>query len=1336
MLTNETTYVVSPIRPVETGLLSYQQEIQGTLDPLAVEQRGFVSTGNVSARTDVPLNTENTLPIDTIHDWVASEANVEIFNLTRLYAYNGTFTEGLPGANEDPAMNPQYYPFGWNSSSYTIANATTQRSFFESATDSYAGLENEGAPLGTGVNFRFAHGQGSYVNWNQIVSNVPHTNDFKFSLDFLYLHGPLDVALGNVISLEFLINGVIYWNQSLAALGSHDTWFNSGFIDISIPGTPEILDVEIRLKIYTNLVLYPLDYGLIDANYLTVHLDNLFLIGETPPTPEMVSLSLTAGAINIPVVGSTGYGGCTIPNPTFWNTPHLALSFESNVSIGFDYNVDLLSHRFSNSSVTTDISMKGTKFNVEANLNPEIDAYTYIGYAEDYENMTLSLEFPVDYSNVSVYDPFLVPVTSQCITTPGRIEIPKELLTTSRLGWWRVTAETSNYAQDIATQISGPIIPLWENASVYRTTNYTRASITIGTGTQQPSSICGAEVSWFMPNQTLWAVDFLDSPTGNVFNSSQFILGSENTTAGSWSVTVYWNNGTEIAFRSTSFEVHHKTELLVENVLIETNSGNEIVNMVRYKDVETNEFIMDPVSTIIANWSGSTIEFDPNPIHNWWEANFNTSILGSGEFVVQVNASSRYYDTAECTFIIRSILTDNTLNLAMSTASIGIGDSYIATFGYSDTFGVGIIDAHVSIDFTGEAGGVIWSEINDLGNGNYSVEFTAVHSDAYTITISASRSYYEEAQGNLVLIVGKISTELSLENGTSAIVSYGEQYLLVLRYTNISGFGIDSAFVAVQSTTPGTGIDFTTATSEGNGFYSILLTPFNAGTYTLVITATLSDYESGGVSFTLTATPIATQLRIAGGASSASVGVSQPFEILVFYEQSGGSPLNISQATIHVNFTSYESLVPEINPLTEGYLIIFPTDQMGRYEFTIAAGKDGYQSDSVQFSLFVRERAMRVLMQTPIWQQFDELNISLVLIEVDTGYSVTGANVSYKLYRLLNVEMEGFLTETSPGVYSISLEPQWYDGTGYSIRIFAEKPNFALDQLYYEFQVAQTANQEAAVMAFLMTTLPPIGGIVVIALGAVIGLTVNKRRKDAEFVIDLANQHRFDDADNIIGVIVLHKNSGIPIYSQIVKGGFEEGIVAAFITAVSHFREEFEMFEEDAMKVIPISDIIRAVQTRHLICAFVTVRSASLSHNRMMESFGMQAGTYLDDFYTADTPPSAQDNRISEILNYVYDETMDGKLIKSHKIDPNEKLSKRYRPLEQVLSDMESRHCSKPLFLAKAVSKYGVSEARGCTLVSEAIEKRLIVLCEEHELPVSDIDLSKFLSKNGEDNQE
>jgi hypothetical protein len=49
--------------------------------------------------------------------------------------------------------------------------------------------------------------------------------------------------------------------------------------------------------------------------------------------------------------------------------------------------------------------------------------------------------------------------------------------------------------------------------------------------------------------------------------------------------------------------------------------------------------------------------------------------------------------------------------------------------------------------------------------------------------------------------------------------------------------------------------------------------------------------------------------------------------------------------------------------------------------------------------------------------------------------------------------------------------------------------------------------------------------------------------------------------------------------------------------------------------------------------------------------------------------------------------------------------------------------------LTKGVTSFGVTEARGCTLVMEAIEKELIVICDEHESEVPEVDFTDFFSK-------
>jgi hypothetical protein len=477
---------------------------------------------------------------------------------------------------------------------------------------------------------------------------------------------------------------------------------------------------------------------------------------------------------------------------------------------------------------------------------------------------------------------------------------------------------------------------------------------------------------------------------------------------------------------------------------------------------------------------------------------------------------------------------------------------------------------------------------------------------------------------------------------------------------------------------------------------------------------------------------ISTQLRVIGTSSPATIGVTQPFDLLIFYERTGGVTENITDAIIDLTFTSYQSLNFTITPLTEGYLVSLDTSWIGSYEFNIFANKTGFQSDFETFTLFVQARGMQVVMAPPVWTRSTSLEINLQLIDAFSSQPLTGANVSYWLIRSGGILMEGELTEIPgvPGNYSISFTPDWLDGTGYSIRIFAETTNYQLDDVY-EFQVLQYTPPEIVLQILVETYGPPIGLLSLVAVVSATGRSVYRRRKKAEFATDLANQHRFDDIDNIIGVIVLHKMSGVPIYSKIIKGGFEEGIVAAFITAVSHFREEFEFTEDDTMKIIPISDIIRAVYTKNLICAFVTIRSASTTHNRKIESFARQAGMYLDDIYSEMTPSVVLDPKISDMLDFMFDTAMDGNLVKFHKLGTSEKLPRRYQVIGKVLEDLESAHCSRPIYIAKAVAKYGVTESRGCSLVYEAIEKGMIVQCDEHETPTSEMDLTKFFDKNG-----
>ncbi|MFW9892592.1 MAG: hypothetical protein ACFFFO_10340 [Candidatus Thorarchaeota archaeon] len=1308
------------LKPQETNLLSDHFTIGANLNPAIIEQRGNKTSATLQAATDSKTNVKTALTLDTANNWVGSRASVNLWNLKRLYVANGSLSEGIEGQTTNPTGGVSFYPYGWDAIS---GGSDPSMDMLAEYTNQEIGVTANG--YGTGGNYFYAN--GSYVYWTQFVNNTPYLENFILNFDYLYDQGP---DLSSNVTLKVFANDIEIWTNTTETMTT-SLWYNSGNIQVGLSGIDS--QFEFKIGIYMNGSFYH------NKQFIGFILDNIQFLGATNPTFDAAAITMDIGLNSATVIGATT-GYASITNSSLWQTDDVMIELTSDLAYSFDYIATLLSHRYINSTKSLTLLDDGVHFNAELNTPSLIEFYTFIGTLPVLDDFTMFINTPFDWENATIYNPSGTVVTSSCSITSGLIVIPNSILTLDNLGWWEIHINAPNYARNIQTlKLIEPGMT-WLPDTLFRSTNVTKPMIEIGDTAPILGSLQDVNITWLMPDDTKWFTELISGGIDGAINGTQLEVGATNTTAGIWEVIVFWSNGTELAFGSASFQVYHKTTLTPHWSSDEIESGQIISNFVYFQDSDNSEFLTNPLASISANWSSTTINFVPDPLLNRWIGNFDTSLVGPGSHLVVVNASSPYYDDSSCTFTITIRFANNELTIDNPTANVGIGDKYLVTFTYSDAFGIGIPGANVSVDYSGTPDGVTWGELNDLGGGDYSLEFTAIHSDSYAITISVSKDHYNPGEDVLFMFVGEKSTTFTLENGTSAVISFGEQYRLVVRFTNGTGYGLDNATVAVFSTTPENGISHSNASSEGDGFFSFILTPADTETFTLLIRASLADHETQLKSFTLTATVISTQLQIIGTSSPASIEVETSFELLVFFEKTGSNPINISLADLQLNFTSYENLDYMITPLAdgaEGYIIILDASRIGSYEFTIYANKTGYQSDFESFTLFVTARGMRVIMDAPLWTRLSNLEISLQLVEAETNFSISGANVSYRLTRFGGIVMEGYLSElpNSPGVYFVSIMPQWVDDTGYSIRIFAIKANYELVGTF-EYQVLQYT--PPGILWQILVTIygPPVAIVAAIAIISVSGRFVYIRKKKAEFKIDLANQRRFDDADNIIGVIVMHKASGIPIYSRIVKGGFEEGIVAAFISAVTHFREEFEFLDEESLSVIPISDIIRAVQTRNLICAFVTVRSASIEHNRKIEEFAKEASRYLDDFYMEAKPPSVMDTRITEIINYVFDETMDGQLLKYHKIRDKKKLPKRYVSIEQVLLDLESEHCSKPIYLAKALSKYGVPESRGCTLVSEAIEKEYIVLCEESEFPDTDIDLHKFLNKRGIDERE
>ena len=1492
----------------DSSALAASSSKTGISNPLLIEQTGYVSTGNTSARTDTSTNTQNTLSIDEAHSWMADKAGLDVWDLSRLYVVNGSFDEGIAGVNEDPSGSITAYPFGWNSTSNTSDTSTTQRSGYVATSGNFVTVEDQGKQTGTGGNTRFQHATGTQVLWYQFIDNKPYTQDFVLHLGYLYKNGPLDAGLGNSIALEARANGTLLWSLSLASVATHDVWYSTGDIQIGIPSVGGAVNFTVGLSINATLSLDPGVYGTIDATYITAYLDDVSLVGASPSDPEQVSLTFTAGTSTVPVIGSPGSGYATVINPLYWKTNPLDISFQSNASIAFTYDVHLKSHRFTNSTWTTDNTKEGVLYSVVYGQSPIYEFYLYFGSVGSYENLSAAITHPPDWENATVYDPFLSDVTVSCTLTQSAVEIPGTLL--DRLGWWKVQIEGYNYAQSASVQKYNSTSDTWFDDSVFRTGNLTHIVGSIGTLATTPASLENVNVTILSPSSNLWATELIDSASSNSFASMSWYLASSNTTAGEWSADVFWNNGTEVAYDRVVFEIHHLTSLAPTQAHIDTANGTIISEMVRFTDAETGASILDSAYGVVANWSGTTVVFQPNPVHNWWEADFDTGLVGPGEFTVIVNASGRFYDNATTTFAVTVTVVGNTLELIQKSTQVNLKEHFRANLTYKDSSGTGIEDANLSVSVSGEHNGVLMENVQDLGLGNYQVQFFSNISGSYSITITGSKPFYANASDVLFILVSEYGASLLSPNGTADVINYGLAYRLVIRYQNSTGYGLAGANVSLLTLVPADGLTSGSIIDEGNGFYSILLAPEETGTFTLLFEASIINHQTGLYSFVLSVNPvetllivgtstevmavdeacyvtltftnatgyglvgatitvvqppsgltfspaadlgngtytlnitstqvaeyqlhfkarlenhldataatslsvtlIPTQLQSADSSSSFSVPYKEVSEIKLFFLRIDNDRKPVSNITgadleltgyaegfleweivpvgdfymlyvsspytgsydliLAANLTSYQtqtlhlsvsftrietsiyasgattgyvdrdfviefkyevasnhSTIPNANFTLSGtgsaeatisrlangnYSLVFHPESPGHYSMDIDFQKYGFRAASSSFSFIVAEIPIKVTLSSLVWKQGQPFSINVTLAEEDTGLPVSGATVTCELQKDSNTLATWTLEESvsSPGVYGGTVDAPWSD-SGISIGISIAKTNY-VSTLSSDTRTVDTQSDPNLLLDELyFVWLPRVFLAVAIVIGSALGLNYDRRRRRHRRQEAYEIKSRFDDANNLLSVLILHKGSGLPVYSKVLKGGFEEGMVSAFITAITHFRTEIdENGGEQGLEwhVTPISDIVRAIPTENLICAFITLSSASLAHEARMLVFAHAIGMKLDD--QMELPPtSVLGSDVYSWITEMFNRHLDGDLLKYYALSPEVKKMRKFRPFWDAKATMDLGDAFVLTELARGLMSVGMDEGRAYKLIFEAIEKGILTAIE------------------------
>jgi hypothetical protein len=1418
--------------------------ISGVLDPVAVEQYGYKGTGLLNARTDSRQNDESVIPIDNATGWVGSQAELEISNMKRLYAENGSLEDGIPGSNYHPSV-PTAYPNGWSLDWDDPSSGLQNVSTTYDKDNGYLILESKAELATPGGIVEYRHWDGTYIYWNQTIHNAPYSDNLTLSFMYNYDSGIIDnppLQVAGWLWLDVLIDGAyVAYSDLMTECPSRNTWYE--FVVPNLLNLPSTFNLQIGISVEAvtpppadYFVTNPgadydgdseLDLGLAQIN--RVFLDNISLLSVNQPTYDAVNLTFNAGVISSPITEFSNYGTAVITNPSYWEDSFLDVGVSANVTVSFDYEVKLLSYNFGESLWTSQPTKQGVSYTIDAGASAALSAFTYVGSegVAIYENFTVEFYLPLDWENVTVFDPFLNDVTGLCTFVPGSLEIPTSIL--NRLGWWQLTLDSPNYAESIKTQIFDTG---WIDGTLFRPGNVTRVSLTLGTVTDTPIIADPVNVTWYSPSDATWSLDSVTTGIGGVVNTDQRTLGGLNTSAGLWSVVALWTNGTEVAYGSTTFDMYHTASLVVPPTYttIQTDVGPIISNFVYYRDADTLGYLLDESVTITANWSGTEVPFTQDLVKNWWRGEFDTSLVEGGQYTVVVTASRPYFDNVTTQFVVIAIeqTTFEILNAGTLPIERGLNEVFTAQMDYELLNGTGIAGASISISHSGPGSGLSWHSFTDYNNGHYSVDVVCDISATYEVTITLSKPYHYNTSDSFTMIIGETGSELELLNGTADFVLFGESYRLLVEYRNSTGGGLSEADVQVISVTPVSGLAYTNFTDLIDGLYEITLSPTTAGTYTIVIRASILNHETKYATFTITATGLPTVL--ASLPSSASIAVDHNFTVQLRFQDESMNPIDL--ATVVVINPPAGILISDVLPLGGGlYNFTLTPLGIGSFDLLFRASADNYQSSSASFTLSattiptvleftegvtivqvkyqvpyklnvsyyrsdtpVRENVggadLTILVQQPgleieiveyvgyymititgeaigSWSltisanktdyrlatrsflfQVVEIPVTIEVLEglqgpegfattlrvrlseTDTGDPVTGATVFYDVFRLDGTpvgDREGMTESASePGIYTALLAMPSADGS-YYIEISCNIINYVLD----EPLTRQLLPSRDFVTMIYMTVRTY--SYVFIGLGAlVIGLAYRRsarKRRIRQNKVTLAIKRRFDDVRNLLGVIVLHKDSGLPVYSKILREGLEETVISAFITAITSFRGEFDIeTSTEEWGLIPISDIVRVISTNRLICAFITTGNPSPEQRERMIQFAKTVGFIFDETME-NVPIVVLDRHTTMQFNALFDDILDGALLRTYKLDDARKFPTASCADERIARKKGEEF--KLEELASEIAACGLEEGRVYQAIMRALENNLLVTTDESPFATKIIRAPDLIEEEG-----
>ncbi|MGD9397458.1 MAG: hypothetical protein PVJ05_13575, partial [Candidatus Thorarchaeota archaeon] len=334
----------------------------------------------------------------------------------------------------------------------------------------------------------------------------------------------------------------------------------------------------------------------------------------------------------------------------------------------------------------------------------------------------------------------------------------------------------------------------------------------------------------------------------------------------------------------------------------------------------------------------------------------------------------------------------------------------------------------------------------------------------------------------------------------------------------------------------------------------------------------------------------------------------------------------------------------------------------------------------------------------------DEFTVAVILYDQDNGNPILSDAVITGNWSYLVVT---FNPNLAKGWWEADFTVNDLDSGEYVIVVEVSMPYYEISSTIVTIRVPDAESLSArlvraSILGGLLVTISILG----IALSRRFYKTIMSKRTIELMILE----GRIDDAKNLIGLLVIHRAIGLPVYSNILKGGFQEALLSSFISAISQFRSEFSM-DEPTWTAIPITEVVTAVQTDALICAIITVEAPSNRQKTQLETFSREVGGLYD--HQDDTMRQmVRTPTLTDEFNSIFESYFDGQLMKRY-VGVKKSLPKNLHAVSASLDTMDIDHGVTVDAIIKAAILLGFSERRAHNMVLEAVDDGHLIAAEK-----------------------